>query len=144
VGETVTEGIVARHCGICGYGFPDPVEASAQPADSPCPECGGHCPVFTVQAADAAEFHDFVQGAKGKRPGEKKPYIETQAGDQFSPARARFMDKYRRIDRDNDRYDEVVMDPETGEIVHECHEPLTEHWGHGSAKTTRQESPSEG
>jgi hypothetical protein len=54
------------------------------------------------------------------------------------------MDKYRRIDRDNDRYDEVVIDPETGEIVHESHEPLSEHWGHGSAKATRQEPRPEG
>ncbi len=54
------------------------------------------------------------------------------------------MDKYRRIDRDNDRYDEVVIDPETGEIVYECHEPLSEHWGHGSAKTIGQGPPPEG
>ena len=140
----MSEGIVAGHCGICGYRFPDPVEASARPADSLCPECGGHCPVFTVQSADAAELHEFVQGAKGKRPGEKKPYIETQAGDDFSSDRARFMDKYRRIDRDNDWYDEVVVDPETGEIVHECHEPLSVHWGHGSAKMTRHEPPPAG
>ncbi len=139
----MTEGIVAGHCGICGYGFPDPAEASARPADSPCPECGGHSPVFTVQAADTAELHEFVQGARGKRPGKGKPYIETQAGDQYSTARARFMDKYRRIDRDDDWYDEVVIDPETGEIVHECHEPLSEHWGHGSARTTCQEPPPE-
>jgi hypothetical protein len=74
----VTEGIVAGHCGICRYRFPDPVEASAQPADSRCPECGGHYPVFTVSAADAAKLHEFVQKATGKRPGQKKPYIETQ------------------------------------------------------------------
>jgi hypothetical protein len=30
----MTEGVVAGHCDVCGYGFPDPVEASAQPADS--------------------------------------------------------------------------------------------------------------
>jgi hypothetical protein len=139
----VTEGIIAGNCGICGYEFQDPVEASAQPTGSPCPRCGGYYPVFTVKAADAAELHEFAQ-AKGKRPGEKKPYIETQAGDQFSTGQARFMDKYRRIDRANDWYDEVVIDPETGAIVHECHEPLGEHWGHGSARTTRQEPPLEG
>lgn len=76
----MTEGIVAGHCGICGYEFSDPVKASAQPTDSPCPECRSHRPVFTVRATDTAEFHDFVQGTKGKRPGEK-PYIQTQADD---------------------------------------------------------------
>ena len=38
------------------------------------------------------------------------------------------------IDREADTYDETVTDPESGEIVHECHEPLSEHRGHGSAK----------
>src|SRR6266508_3374386 len=28
-----------------------------------------------------------------------------------------------RIDRENDRYDEVVADPETGDIIHGTHEP---------------------
>lgn len=44
------------------------------------------------------------------------------------------MDKLRRIDRENDRYDEVVADPETGDIIHETHEPLSQHRGHGSAR----------
>ena len=41
----------------------------------------------------------------------------------------------RHIDRDNDHYHEKVTDPETGEIIHESDEPLSEHQGHGSAKT---------
>jgi len=36
------------------------------------------------------------------------------------------MDELRRIDRENDRYDEVVRDPRTGDIIHETHEPLSE------------------
>jgi len=40
----------------------------------------------------------------------------------------------RVIDRDNDIYHEVVTDPETGEVVHECREPLSQHRQHGTAK----------
>ncbi|MBN8964201.1 MAG: hypothetical protein J0H89_02230 [Rhizobiales bacterium] len=46
-----------------------------------------------------------------------------------------------RIDRSmkrvgfGDRYSEKVIDHHTGEIIHECHEPLSVHTGHGSAKT---------
>jgi hypothetical protein len=44
------------------------------------------------------------------------------------------MEKRRLIDRDGDRYEEAVVDPATGETIHERTEPLSEHWGHGSAK----------
>ncbi|NTW90087.1 MAG: hypothetical protein HGB37_04245 [Candidatus Moranbacteria bacterium] len=44
------------------------------------------------------------------------------------------VDLSRNIDRLQDRYDEVVKDYETKEIVHEVHEPLNDHFGHGSAK----------
>jgi len=47
----------------------------------------------------------------------------------------------RLIDRENDWYAETVTDPETGEIVHECKEPLSEHQGHGAAKKREGRAP---
>ncbi len=44
------------------------------------------------------------------------------------------MVKKRIIDRENNWYEEVVVDEETGEVVHENSEPLSDHKGHGSAK----------
>jgi hypothetical protein len=40
----------------------------------------------------------------------------------------------RVIDREKNRYTERVTDPATGEVVHECDEPLTDHQDHGAAK----------
>jgi hypothetical protein len=40
----------------------------------------------------------------------------------------------RVIDRDNDYYLERIVDPETGEVIRECEEKLSEHQGRGSAK----------
>jgi hypothetical protein len=40
----------------------------------------------------------------------------------------------RQINRRSDRYDEDVHDRETGQLVHECHERLTQQQGQGSAK----------
>jgi hypothetical protein len=37
-------------------------------------------------------------------------------------------------DRREDRFDEVVTDPDTGEVIYECHEPLSQHRGHGDAR----------
>ena len=31
------------------------------------------------------------------------------------------------LDRERDTYREVVTDPETGELIHHCEEPLSEH-----------------
>jgi len=38
------------------------------------------------------------------------------------------------IDKKNDKYKEIVKNKETGEIIHFCEEPLSEHRGHGYAK----------
>lgn len=37
------------------------------------------------------------------------------------------------IDRENDRYFERVVDPETGKVLRICEEPLSQHQGHGTA-----------
>lgn len=43
--------------------------------------------------------------------------------------------KVKRVfDRELDWYEEEVSDPETGEVLHRCAEPLSEHRGHGSDK----------
>jgi hypothetical protein len=70
-------------------------------------------------------------GATGKR----KWFIETFTGSELSRSLQRFMHKVRIIDRDNNRYVEKVVDPETGQVLRDVEEPLSEHQGHGSAKS---------
>ena len=41
--------------------------------------------------------------------------------------------KERELDRDENRYRELVRE-ESGKIIHEVDHPLSEHTGHGSAK----------
>ena len=45
-----------------------------------------------------------------------------------------WMHREKTENRRENRYTEVVKDPETGEIVYEVEEPLSERRGHGSAK----------
>jgi hypothetical protein len=71
---------------------------------------------------------------KAKRQGEKKPFIEDMGAPSFSHSRQKVVHRHRAIDRDNDLYVERVTDYETGEIIHECQEPLSSHINHGSAK----------
>jgi hypothetical protein len=43
------------------------------------------------------------------------------------------MDRDMRVDHDADQYDETVVDPATGDLIRDCHEPLSQHRGRGSA-----------
>ncbi len=56
------------------------------------------------------------------------------SGDDLCVKTNRWMTKSRVIDMKNDRYSEIVTDPETGEIIHQTAHKLSEHRGHGSAK----------
>ena len=50
------------------------------------------------------------------------------------------MIKERLLDKDSNVYYEFVKDPGTGQVVHTCHEKLTEHRDRGSAKLLRPEN----
>lgn len=99
-----------------------------------CPQCNSVNLYRSLLLADKIELHENVKGKSNKIPGKKKPLGEFQTGEGKSVSRGRFVDKIRKIDRENDLYFERVIDPETGEIIHECSERLSEHFGHGSAK----------
>ena len=73
-------------------------------------------------------------GMKPKHPGSKKPFVEQTTGADLHRKTGKWMNLSRVYDRENDLYKEVITDPTTGEIVHECIEPLSSHNGHGSAK----------
>lgn len=72
--------------------------------------------------------------AKGREAGKKKPFVEVSTGDSFFFKAQKWVRRMMRIDHRNNRYTERVIDPRTGETIHSCDEPLTEHQGHGSAK----------
>jgi hypothetical protein len=75
-------------------------------------------------------------GAKAKHPNVKKPFLELKTGSSLQHKTGLWAWLVRRIDRDNNRYHEKVTDPITKEIIHETDEPLDQHQGHGSAKTS--------
>jgi hypothetical protein len=87
-----------------------------------------------VRATDHATIHEHarVQGWSGEKGG--RPDFEVRAGDSCFWREDRWVQIHRWTDWKNDWYDELVTDPATGEIIHECHEPLSEHTSRGSAK----------
>jgi hypothetical protein len=69
--------------------------------------------------------------------GKDKFRIEQVAGDDLFRLTGKWHKLARVIDRENNRYFEEVIDPETGQVIHRCEEPLSEHRGHGSDKPKR-------
>ncbi len=67
------------------------------------------------------------------RKPRRKPYREEVTGYDHHRDTDTLRKIERIVDREKDWYSETVTDPETGEIVHRCEEPLSEHRGRGSA-----------
>lgn len=74
---------------------------------------------------------------KPPQPG-SKPWLTTMSEPSWSHDRQKWVHREKTEDRRNNRYTETVMDPDTGEIIHQTDEPLTEHRGHGSAKKKKK------
>jgi hypothetical protein len=63
---------------------------------------------------------------------------ETIAGQEYWKQGGKWVEKTRTVDRQENRYTERVVDPQTGEVIHECDEPLDAHRDHGFAKPRRE------
>jgi hypothetical protein len=120
-------------CGDCGRPLD---EERNEPNRQPCLACGSTCRAFDRNAASTANFNEKL-GLKVKDPqltGKNKIRIEQVCGDELNHSTGKWIKKIRLIDRPNDKYFESVTDAETGETLHQCDQPLSEHYGHGSAK----------
>ena len=89
-----------------------------------------------MSLSDSGTGHEDL-GIKKKRAGTKKPFEEIKSGDSLEHRTGKWRDRIQKVDRDQDWYDKVVTDKESGEIIHECHEPLSEHQGRGSARSKK-------
>lgn len=89
---------------------------------------------FSIQFEERLEFHASL-GFKVKRRDKGKPYLEGRSGDGLHFKTGKWMIVERIIDRAKNWYKELVTDPKTGNVVHHCEEPLSQHQGHGTART---------
>jgi hypothetical protein len=93
---------------------------------------------FGVEIASVAEVEAGVKGkarsGEAGKPG-GRPWLWTMsAGPSWSHDRQKWMHREKTENRRDKQYTEVVWDPDTGEIIHKCEEPLRDHQGHGSAR----------
>ncbi len=128
----MSEADVSVFCGSCGQSLN---EDPGQPSENqrPCPHCGSSQRTINVSVQEKITVKEKFR-LKDKQEGKKKPSLDQTHGDDLQHQTGKWMKLSRVIDRDNDLYHETVTNPETGEVVHECKEPLSEHRGHGAAK----------
>ena len=131
-------------CVQCGHAIG--TEELRTSESAACPNCGGK--TFTMRFHISVQFREH--GAvtikqrnrdKGGDPlmGYGKPEREQVIGPEIS-ASGRMVNKERHWDKKSDWYFERVTDAETGEVIHECEEPFSQHRSHGSAKKTNEDT----
>ena len=109
-------------------------ECQKEKASRYCDNCGKETSSrFEVNIFETVVVRESL-GIKQKRPGIKGWLRDIFQGFKKSVDIPDGVELYRNFDKENDQYDEIVKNDKTKEIVHECHEPLSEHVGHGSAK----------
>jgi hypothetical protein len=121
------------HSGACGAILDENPNAPVEKR-LPCPHCGSVSRSIHVTCSGTLTLHSKLN-LKARHANEKRPFMEQTLGDDFHRKGGRWVKFYRLIDRVKDWYEERVSDPATGKVVHECSERLTNHRGHGSAKS---------
>jgi hypothetical protein len=130
----MTEIHQTTECADCGAQIDD--DSGEPDMKKPCISCGSTRRIHNVSIMETLAVRDGF-GLKAKRPGQKKPYVEDLSMPDYSRSRGKHVHRQRVINRDNDHYFEKITDYETGEVIHYCEEPLSQHKNHGSAKSKK-------
>ena len=105
---------------------------------APCVACGGTTQQVRILIEETMTLHDEVRIAvRDGEPGLVAPHLRVRTGDSWSARLRRWLHRTMRIDRKNNTYEETVVDPQTGEVVHHDAGPLSAHRGHGDARRPR-------
>jgi hypothetical protein len=122
----------AVKCAGCSAIIDEDVNISIEQR-APSHNCGSTNRLFEVRIDETVTFRDALS-VKARHGTGGQPFYEGKSGPDFHRATGRWMQRDLTVDRENDRFVEHVIDPNTGETIHSCEEPLSEHRGHGNAK----------
>lgn len=118
-------------CRDCGTSF------DSNENGSKCPNCGSISKVFLNQLN--LQLRIYMRWRMyGKKVG--KRIFDLIFGHELFKKENRMVKKSRLIDKENNWYEETIVDPKTGDVIHETKEKLSDHYGHGSAKPKQQEN----
>jgi hypothetical protein len=105
-------------------------------SDNRCPKCGSIKKSFVRMASESIGIRDGII-LKQRRIGVKKFLLEIidrwkSSGD---PKLKQEVHEFRVIDKGKNEYHHIVKDAKTGEVIHEEHEPLSQHKQHSQDTT---------
>ncbi|MBN1692656.1 MAG: hypothetical protein JW845_03775 [Dehalococcoidales bacterium] len=109
-------------CKNCG------AELSPNDRRAPCPKCGSTKRIIDLSVNDGFILSESM-GLRQKQKGFKKFKFDLIQGhfNSGDPKLKKGVDIFRTINKEKNEYNQVVKDRETGKIIHEEHEPLTQH-----------------
>jgi predicted RNA-binding Zn-ribbon protein involved in translation (DUF1610 family) len=110
-------------CSQCGK----LIENAALEPRQPCPHCGSIARTAHESVHETITSNVYLKTHSKHREGGRKVVREVYEGDDLHRNTGKWNLLRRVIDRMNDWYDEVIRDRHTNEIIHEKHEPLSEH-----------------
>ena len=130
----MTEVVSKITCDKCGY--------ELQENQKVCPNCSSE--EKTIHISVHEEVHiatcERMKIKDTQLPSNKKLRLDVLQGSVKSEITPNKHVKIKRIiDKNNNSYYEHVEDY-NGTVLHHCEEPLSEHYGHGSAKNTSDNS----
>jgi hypothetical protein len=132
----MTEENTIVSCGKCGETLDEPASTPVQKRN-PCPICSSKSRHIEKVIAVTSTARSGLRGkARTGLPGQpgSKPWLTTMSEPSWSYDRQKWVHREKTEDRRNNWYSEKVTDPDTGEVIHEAGEPLTDHRGHGIAR----------
>ncbi|MGE3691531.1 MAG: hypothetical protein AB7F98_09130 [Novosphingobium sp.] len=117
------------HCGKCA-GVVRHVKGAPR---VPCPNCGATVRILEVAILETVEARDSI-AMKVKRAGTTgKPAFESKNVWEQNFDRDEVVNVQRTIDRETDRYTEIISTP-GGSVIKHVDEPLSRHRGRGDDK----------
>lgn len=121
------------YCARCGENLDESYNIKPH---KKCPNCGSVDQNLFLTEDDSIKIHNGVEGKikNSNYSSKKNPRVAFFQGDDQRKSDGKWMEKEKLLDKDNDEYKEIVIDPETGDVIHHCEQPLSDHQGHGSAK----------
>jgi len=119
-------------CSNCGEPIDEP-SSVLLPMRAPCRGCGSTRRTFTLDVAETVKIREKI-GLKHRRPGHKRAIYESVEGYDLHRYTGQWSHLSRVIDRENNRYQERIINPATREVLRSVDEPLTDHVGRGTAR----------
>jgi DNA-directed RNA polymerase subunit RPC12/RpoP len=120
-------------CQTCGRTLDESPSLTSRP---PCPGCGSTARHVKVSVQEEIKVRSQV-AVKARREDRGRPFREIKQGDDLHRKSGRWNILSRLIDHEQDLYEERIVDGESGEVIKDIREPLSQHRGHGSARGRR-------